>query len=312
MQYEQSRENQPSDGSYSENFTRLKRGLLVFLLDQSGSMIEHIILQGYELTLAQMASSILNSILVTVIDNAALDTSTGRRKNYCDIIIFGYGDNVKPLLNLAGVPVPLPDLAENTRGKQSVRKTKYDSIKGNYVTVDEEQPYWIEPLANSSWTEMALAVSRAHQVVQDWLRADPRRRASFPPIVINITDGRHNGKTKGDDPVQEARKLRQLRTDDGAVLLFNCHITKSNTQALSFPSSSTQIKSLNLLQQEQEGAQQLFDMSSEVPATMAKRAQQLSGTTLSPGARGFIYNASGEDLIRFLSWGTLVNTEHYR
>src|SRR5438045_9365776 len=108
-------------------------------------MNEPTTMQGYKLTLAQMASSILNSLLVTVIDNAALDTSTGRRKNYCDIIVFGYGDRVTPLLNPAGVPVPLPDLAENTRGKQTVRKETYDPLKENYVTVDDEQHYWIEP-----------------------------------------------------------------------------------------------------------------------------------------------------------------------
>ncbi len=311
MQYEQSRGNQPSGGSYTENFTRQKRGLLVFLLDRSGSMNDPVTMQGYKLTLAQMASSILNSLLVTVIDNASLDTTTGRRKNYCDIIVFGYGDSVTPLLNPAGVPVPLPDLAENSRGKHTVRKSKYDPIKGSYVTVDEEQPYWIEPVAKSQWTEMASVISKAHQAIQGWLSADPRRRASFPPIIINITDGRHNG-AKGGDPVQEAMKLRQLGTDDGAVLLFNCHITKSNKQSLSFPHDIAQIKSLNLSQEEHIGAEQLFQMSSEVPTTMAKRAQDVSGTSISPGARGFIYNASGEDLVRFLSWGTLVNTEHYR
>ena len=313
MQYEQSGGNQPSSGSYLESWNRQKRGLLVFLLDQSISMNDPVTMQGSQLTLAQMASSVLNSILVAVIDNGPLDTSTGRRKNYCDIIIFGYGENVKPLLNAAEDPVPLPDLAEKPLGKHIVRQAKYDSRKGNYVTVDAEQPYWIKPRADSPRTDMALAVSKAHQVVQKWLKDDSRRRASFPPVVINITDGRHNGTG---DPVQEARKLRQLSTDDGAVLLFNCHITRSNTQALSFPSDRTQIRSLKFLppeeKQQEEGANQLFDMSSEIPATMANRAQQLSGTTLSPGARGFIYNASGEALIRFLSWGTLVNTEHYR
>ncbi len=311
MEYEQSRGNQPSGGSYTENFSRQKRGLLVFLLDQSASMNESVTMPGYNLTLAKMASSILNSLLVTVIDNAALDTTTGRRKNYCDIIVFGYGDSVAPLLNTAGVPVPLPDLAENSRGKHTVRRPKYDPIKGNYVTVDEEQPFWIEPVAKSQWTEMASAINKAHQAVQGWLHADPRRRASFPPIIINITDGRHNG-AKGDNPVQEAMKLQQLGTDDGAVLLFNCHITKSNKQSLSFPYDIAQIKSLNLSQQEHVGAEQLFQMSSEIPPTMAKRAQDVSGTSISPGARGFIYNASGEELVRFLSWGTLVNTEHYR
>jgi hypothetical protein len=312
MQYEQSRGNQPSGGSYTENFTRQKRGLLVFLLDQSGSMQELATMQGYELSLTQMASSILNSLLVTVIENASLDTSTGRRKNYCDIIVFGYGDSVTPLLNPAGVPVPLPDLAENPRGKQMVRKTKYDRLKGNYVTADEEQPYWIEPTAkNNQRTEMAWAISTAHQAVQGWLSADQRRRASFPPIVINITDGRNNS-AKGADPVQEAMKLRQLGTDDGAVLLFNCHITRFNKQSLSFPHDIAQIRSLNLPQEENVGAEQLFQMSSEIPATMAKRAQDVSGASVSSGARGFVYNASGEDLVRFLSWGTLVNAEHYR
>jgi hypothetical protein len=308
MQYEQAGGNQDAGGLYAENFTRQKRGLLVFLLDQSGSMNEPVTMQGYKLTLAQMASSTINSLLVSVIDNAPLDTSTGRRKNYCDIIIFGYGDNVVPLLNQAGVPVPLPDLAENTRGKQMVRRGKYDPIKGNVVTVDEEQPYWIVPAANSQWTEMASAIRRAQQVVQEWLATDPRKRFSFPPIIINITDGRHNG-TKGDNPIQEAMKLRQLRTDDGAVLLFNCHITRSITQTLSFPSDIAQIGTLP--KGEQAGAEQLFHMSSEVPASMAKHAPQVSGKPLLPGARGFMYNASGDDLIRFLSWGTRIGAEAY-
>ena len=311
MQYEQSRGNQASGGSYSENFTRRKRGLMVFLLDQSSSMNDFATIQGHKLTLAQMATSILNSLLVTVIDNAALDTSTARRKDYCDILVFGYGDGVKPLLNPLGVPVPLPDLAEKNLGKQPVRKTKYDPLKGNYVTVDEEEPYWIEPVANSQYTEMASAISKSYQAVQSWLQADPRRNDSFPPIVINITDGKQNG-AHGGDPVQEAMKLRQLGTSDGAVLLFNCHITTSNKQSLAFPNSIAQIRSLNLPQDEHVGAEQLFQMSSEIPATMAKRAQDVSGASISSGARGFVYNASGEDLVRFLSWGTLVNTEHYR
>src|SRR5215471_13499899 len=140
MQYERSGGIHSSGGSYTENFTRQKRGLLVFLLDQSGSMQETTTMQGYKLTLAQMASSILNSLLVTVIENAALDTSTGRRKDYCDILVFGYGDSVAPLLNPSGVPVPLPDLAENPRGQHKVRQAKYDRIKGNYVSEDKDQP----------------------------------------------------------------------------------------------------------------------------------------------------------------------------
>jgi hypothetical protein len=308
---EQSGSYQQPSGTYSEPLSRQRRGLLVFLLDQSGSMMEEMEWQGSKVTLIHMATATINSLLVSVVNNATPDPSTGRRKDYCDIIIFGYGDSVTPLLNSTGVPVPLPDLAENPLGRHMVRIQKYDQLKKQPITFDEEQPYWIEPYANSNWTEMAGAISWTYQAVQNWLNVDTRRRLSFPPIVINITDGRHNGRSSG-DPVQEAHKLRQIRTDDGAVLLFNCHITKLNTQKLIFPNDPSQINNLGLSNENRLGATQLLEMSSLVPATMSIRARQVFGKDLLQGARGFVYNGSGRDLINFLSWGTRQGREFIR
>src|SRR5207249_3336009 len=107
--------------------------------------------------------------------------------------------------------------------------------------VQEDRPYWIESYAKSYKTEMAEALSGASQAVQNWLNADPRRHLSFPPVVINITDGQHNGKG---DPIVQAKRLRQLRTDDGPVLLFNCHLTSNNTRKLTFPHDIRQIQTL--------------------------------------------------------------------
>lgn len=291
-----------SSGSYTEPLSRQRRGLLVFLLDQSGSMGEEAILQGNKLTLAQVAASVINSLLAVVVNNAKVDPLTGRRKNNCDIGVFGYGDKVKPLLN--ETLLSIPDLADKPIGHHHVRGRVYDQLKGQEVEHSEEQPYWLEPKSDSNWTEMAMAISTAQQIVHRWLTEDTRRKMSFPPIVINITDGRHNS-TRGGDPVKEAEKLKQLRTNDGAVLLFNCHITKAvDSQKLKFPYGEGQIQSMNLSQGDTLGATQLFRMSSIVPQTMVIRAQQVFGRTVRSDSRGFLYNATGEDLVNFLSWGT--------
>ncbi len=298
-------ELEPTLELYREPITRNKRGLFVFLLDQSNSMNHPATLtDGYQLTLAQIASFVINTILIAIIDNTNLDTSTGRRRNYCDIIIFGYDDTIKPLLNEAGLPIPLPDLAEKPRGNRLVREEEYDPIKGKNVPIDKMRPYWIEPDAKGKRTEMAGAIDRASQVVEEWIAADDQRKKSFPPIVINITDGSHNG-ARGDNPIDAANRLRQLHTNDGNVLLFNCHITPSTAiSPIYFPNKANQLSTLP--EEEQIGAKQLFEMSSRVPATMVNRAATAFGMALAPEARGFMYNASGKDLIRFLAWGTLV------
>ena len=47
----------------------------------------------------------------------------------------------------------------------------------------------------------------------------------------------------------------------------------------------------------------LFRMSSTFPEPMVRRAQQ-AGFTVEPGARGFMFNATAVDLIKFLDIGT--------
>ena len=67
-----------------------------------------------------------------------------------------------------------------------------------------------------------------------------------------------------------------------------------------------------LINEERERAGHLFEMSSEIPGTMARRAREALNVRLVDGSRGFIYNADPNDLIHFLSWGTRPsrNFEH--
>ncbi len=292
---------EPED-TYKKAWNRQNRGLLIFLLDQSGSMQQPIQIGNRPYTNGQMATATLNELIISVINNTPVDAQTGRLKDYCDLLVLGYGDQVIPLLDDGnGSPISIRELADNPRGHNPVQVERYDRMQKKYVQVQEMQPYWIQYTANSRRTETAKALQTSYYTIQNWIAADQRRRQAFPPIVINITDGQHNGQG---DPLEEAAKIKRIFTNDGHALLFSCHLTSNSILRLTFPGDVKQIYSKITDQDECEWARQLFEMSSIIPHTMAKRARDSFNAQLEENARGFIYNANPADLIDFLSWGT--------
>jgi len=293
----------PED-AYRKSWSRVNRGLLVFLLDQSGSMQEELQIGGQTYTNGQMATTALNNLIVSVINNTPPDPERGGLKDYCDILVLGYGDQVTLLLaDSRGMPLSIRDLAARPKGRKQVLTQRFNREQNRYIQVPEEQPYWIDYSANSYRTEMASALQQAGQAVQAWLRMDTNRLKSFPPIVINISDGQHNGLG---NPSEMADRLRQLYTNDGHVLLFSCHLTSSSGayQGLAFPRTVQEINARITDIDERVWAKNLFDMSSQIPLTMSRKARTTFKVDLQDDARGFIYNASPAELIGFLRWGT--------
>lgn len=88
----------------------------------------------------------------------------------------------------------------------------------------------------------------------------PRNRDSFPPIVLNITDGEASDATP-QTLLAEAGSIKSVATRDGNVLLFNIHLAGSGTQtsAQCFPSNREELPCIRY-------ADLLYDMSSELPA----------------------------------------------
>ena len=288
----------PED-TYRKYWERKYRGLLVFLLDQSGSMLLEVEADGRTYTNTAMATTALNDLIYKISEIITADPDTGELKDYCDIMVLGYGDQVTPLLD-NGIPTPISisKLVHKAVGNIEVEEWHHNQ------RVVEKHPYWVMPSTKGSkHTEMALALQRAYHVVRNWLNEDQRRYQSFPPIVVNITDAAFND-TAG-SPVTEAERVRELATFDGHVLLFNCHLTSHGLQQrIVFPQKEETIRSLITDPDEREWASQLFKMSSINPGTIIRRARNLYHVALEEQARGFIYNASPGDLMNFLRWGT--------
>ena len=149
-------------------------------------------------------------------------------------------------------------------------------------------PVWVDPLAGGG-TPLCGAMDYVGRLVRSWVDQFPN---SFPPIVINLSDGE---STDG-DPTEWAQRLRGLATTDGSTLLFNLDMSSSGTPAL-FPSFAPRgAASYGLT---------MFNMSSELPPVMLSAAAA-QGFEVSAGARGFGLNADFRSVVTFLNVGTSV------
>jgi hypothetical protein len=65
---------------------------------------------------------------------------------------------------------------------------------------------------------------------------------SFPPIVINITDGTvADSPLEGADLEEWAGRLRRIRTRDGCVLLLNVFLSDAEQPWMWFPTSAADL-----------------------------------------------------------------------
>jgi hypothetical protein len=135
---------------------------------------------------------------------------------------------------------------------------------------------------------MCGALRRARAILEPRVIQYPD---SFPPVVINITDG----ESSDGDPVGDAISLTKLATNDGQVLLFNAHVSALGASPIEFPSAESGLPD--------EYAQTLFRMSSILPPHMQSQAR-LEGLSVTETSRGFVFNAKIESVIQFLDIGT--------
>ena len=93
-------------------------------------------------------------------------------------------------------------------------------------------------------------------------------------------------------------------TDDGAVLLFNCHISTRRSAKIEYPTEETSLP---------DGfARTLFDISSRLPTNFLAAAAQL-GVSALEGSRGFVFNGDPSSIVQFYEIGTsLTGMTPYR
>lgn len=270
---------------YSAEISRANPSCFVFLIDQSGSMVEPIAGSENRRKCDSVADAI-NRLIHNLIIKCARGEGV---RNFYDVAVIGYGQKVAPAFSgpLTGRDiVPIAEVATSpARIDERIKKT--DDGMGGIIEQKVKFPIWFEPTAKGI-TPMGGALSLAQKLLTEWVQ---RHMASFPPIVINISDG----EATDAGPVPQAEALTSLATDDGNALLLNCHISNKPTQPIVFPDSDENLPD--------EFAKTLFAVSSLLPPTMREMARA-EGFELTEASRGFAFNADLVELIRFLDIGT--------
>jgi hypothetical protein len=271
---------------YSESLSRQNPGYIVMLIDQSGSMSDPF---GNE-SKAEECAKAVNRVLRELGMACTVGTEI---RNRCEISILSYGKSGNAVVNgfsgnLGSQPaVTMEDLVNNCLRVDKVNRKVPDGA-GGLVEIEDDFPVWVEPAAVGG-TPMAEAFEEAYNLVSNWT---PNHKSSFPPVVINITDGQPNNES---NTKTAAEKLSQTGTDDGNTLILNIHISNSMGGKVELPSSANGLPDAY--------AQFLFELSSELPPVMLEGARAL-GFSPNDKARGFVYNADAETMIRLLDIGT--------
>jgi hypothetical protein len=276
--------------AYQAEISRENPACIIFLLDQSGSMAQEFA-GDIDARKKDEAAAAINRLLKALVIRCTQHASQGPR-DYFSVGVIGYGAHagVGPLLpdTTADSPVlPVSKLATAvSRVVGHTRRVKDDA--GNIEEVVVPVPIWFDPVAEGS-TPMHEAMQQAYGFLSRWVARHPR---SYPPLIINITDGEPD-----EDPTTAAKALLTIGTNDGTALLYNIHLSRKKAEPILFPTNTALLPD--------EYARMLYAISSMFPEHACRELTR-EGHPVSEQARGFVFNSDSSALISFLDIGTRI------
>lgn len=282
---------------YTEPIDRLNPTFFLFLVDQSGSMSEPFAGQA-NYTKAQGVADAINRLIFTLVarcsrGNEIIDRYYMGMIGYNNSINLGFGGELK-----GRYQVPVSDVGKNPLRVETRVKKVHDGA-GGIIEQRTNMQVWVEPVS-SGRTKMREALEVAKESVSNFVADFP---ASYPPIVINITDGMPTDATKetGFPEVDAAAlALRSVANQNGSnVLLFNIHISAVAGTPIVYASHEGQLA---------DGySRLLFRMSSPLTDEMCRLANAAE-IEIPTGARGFVFQGDLVSVIQLLDIGTRIGT----
>jgi hypothetical protein len=272
---------------YTAEISRTNPACFVFLVDQSKSMAEPFSGQHDTQKSVVVADAINRLVQNLVLRSAKADGV----RDYFHVAVIGYGKTVRAELGAADpndALVPISQLGSKPLRVERRVKLVSDGAGGS-AEQEVKFPVWYDPVANGP-TPMCGALAAALVTAA---RFTDKYKSSYPPIVLNITDGM---PTDG-DPQPDAKRIRQLKTADGNALLFNLLISSDPKPPVYFLSDGTLLVDLY--------SRLLFAMSSVLPPRL-QHAARAEGFRVEEKSRGVVYNADPVAVVRFLDIGTRV------
>lgn len=265
-----------SSNLYKRRINTTNPGCIVILLDQSESMAWDYGSRRKDVAAADAVNKVLEEILLA-------SQAGAEYHDRCYLGVIGYGLSVDPIVG-----------GKISKIRQEAEEITVTETQDDGTDFELTKLKWVEPKAENT-TPMAQAFNQAYDLIHPWSKAN---LDSFPPIVINITDGMPNDLQNGGDGKETqaaAQRLIKLGTKYGTTLVFNAHISGDATQEIILPNDEALLSD--------KYAKYLFQFSSEIPQPLLEFAVE-AGFNPQDGARGIVYNAAAETLIKLLNFGS--------
>lgn len=284
----------PARFMYDRCITRTHRTAFIIMIDQSGSMQEKVFLGSELVTKAEGVAQAANTFIDEMISRSKRD---GGIYDYYDIAVVGYsGDGVCPMLGNEWNFTQPSRLA--LRDVRKYRRIVTNILpNGEQIVTVRENNSWIEPRSIGA-TPMYEAFSRVLDMVGSWCRR-PENADSYPPTVINITDG--EGSDADSEQIREiTARIKTVGTSDGGVLLFNMHLSGEHDQVskpVLFPCSVEELPPRRY-------ARLLYDISSQMPQSYNALISEIRGGG-TPPYKGMSYNCSLSNIADVLNIGSV-------
>lgn len=275
--------------SYEAEISRVNPTCFFFLIDQSSSMLDPIMGVQGNVSKADFVADAINKVIQSLVVTANKDTGVLR---YYQIGTLGYGNQITSPLDYMSTNqelVWIDELAASPLRIES-REKKVSDGAGGFIKAETMFPIWIESYAYGG-TPMCEALKRTEAILDIWVQ---EHQNSYPPTVINFTDGEANDDG---DLIETAQELKSLSTKDGNVLVFTLHV--SSNQFL----TSTVCPEVDELLPDAP-SRTMFNMSSPLTSNMIQMAKEDFAINLATGAKALVYNADIEQLVTLLDIGT--------
>lgn len=274
-------------GTHNKQWSSDTPGLLIFLIDQSGSMLEPYSDIGETRTV--FASKLINKVIREMIVKNFCGTTP---KNRCFVVAIGYSLGAKELCS--GY---LADLHSHPKRFEKIKQKKSDG-DGGLVEIEKDVPVWVEPIDEDGWTDMAQGFRMAKEIIERWIVDNPDSPA---PVVINVSDGMpyYDHKDFSEcarETADIAKEIMEIKTSDGNALIFNAEIGQGITE-IELPNSIEEVKKGG------KGAEFLYEISSIVPEGY-KNAAEKNGLQLKEDSRGAVFAAEADSLIKLIDFGS--------
>jgi hypothetical protein len=239
---------------YEKKIQRAEPGLIVMVLDDSGSMSDNLptTTDPKYMWVERYTGQILQELLARSTEMRD-DSAVVKPRYYLHLIVYGTHQKIWPdRATRESAGLADPDIHSELDIEQVIRF---------YATGDQSRKNTLGLSGMMSGTDTRTAFEKAYEVLSIAVTKD-RFKKSFPPMLFHLTDGESQTDA---EPIAE--KIKQLATEDGNVLIINAFIGTSTSLRYSgpedFPGYQTDTEA-----GPNRDSMRLFRMSSEAPETI--------------------------------------------